>query len=348
MAHPWIFQARHDGAATPFGWDSEADTDGIMDMAHYKTLARLPWVHAAPFEGAYALRVAPAGGTNEALVKEGDINLANTETHWFRFPLQFGTDFAGTADDTFQLFELEGSGPAITVAMGARIVTATGVINLGVGGANTGAVPTVFGSRAIERGVWYTCEIRVVIQTGGSGTVDLYITKDGGTQETNAEASISSVTNIVVTDGYLGLKAHDATTTGTILFGEFVQDDTQLFAKKRYDRNPILNQTGHAFVGPGTIAGAAQLTDEGTQVMTVYDSDDANTNVSLEPKLIFDAENQTSYGGELKFNKGCYVVVAGTDPMVQIQTIETSLTPGVFGPLYFGGDSMVRHLARRS
>ena len=346
MAYAWTFQARFDGGSTPFGFDSEADTDGILDLAHYTTLAKYPFNHCAPYEGAYALRIEPSGGTNVATLTEADMNIADDGTSFFRFPLYFGDNFTATADDVCALFELKGSGAAVTVAFGFKITAATDVIQLGVGAANTGAVPNSFG-RAIKRDTWYTVELKTVIKTDGSGTVDLFITEDGGTQETVADAAVSSITNIAVTDGVLGLQDHLATTTGLILIGEFVMDDAQLYVKDRYAKNPIMDASGHVFVGPGWISGASQVADEGTQTMAVYDTDTANTNGGVTKQLLFfDAENQTSFSGELRFEKGCYVELGGTAPRGSINITESSNLPGVMGPRA-SNDAMVRHHARR-
>ena len=344
MSFPYIFQENFE-RGTKGNFDTETDTDGILDFAHYKELARFPWPGCAPYSGAYAMRITPNGGTNPAVLVEADTNIADTVTNWFRFPIWFSPTFTGTADDTFHILELTGLAGAVTVTIGGRIVAATNAINLGVGGAATGAVPTVFTSQDIERGIWYTCEVKVVIQTGGTGTVDLYLTKDGIPQQTTAVASVTTITNIAVTDSNFGLKAHLATTTGMILLGGLVQDDTQIYIEPRYNNDPSFTQSGHAFVGPGWISGAALLTNEATNQMILWDTDLGDTVSPQNQKVFFDVDNQTSLGGDFFFQNGCYVDLSGTDPRGQVMLARNSQTPGVFGPLY-RSDNGVRHWAR--
>lgn len=342
MAFPYVF-AENFERGTKGNFDTETDTASQLDFAHYTTLARYPW-RCTPYTGAYAMRLQLTGGTDDAILVEADTNIADTATSWFRFPVWFSPTFTGTANDTFALLELTGAGSAVTVSIGARIVAATNVINIGAGGAATGAAPSTFGAQEIQRGVWYTIEAKVVIQTGGTGTIDLYITRDGEPQQTVAQVSVGTITNIAVTDSNYGIQDHLATTTGVILLGELVQDDAQLYVKPRYATEQIFTQSGHAFVGPGTIAVAALLTNEATNAMSLYDTETAETAVGVR-KVLLDLDNQTSIGGDLFFQKGCYVEISGTDPIGQVMLTRYSASPGVKGPVHFS-DAGLKRLAQ--
>ena len=109
MAFSWIFHANFE-AGTNAEWDSESDTDGIIDFPHYSELARFPWSTCTPYSGAYCARIVPAGGTNDATLTEADINIANTVASHFHFNLWWGPDFDATVDDTFVLLELQETG----------------------------------------------------------------------------------------------------------------------------------------------------------------------------------------------------------------------------------------------
>lgn len=339
MAHPYIFEGTFD-AGTKGNFDTETDTESQLDFAHYKTLALYPW-KCAPYEGAYAMRLQLTGGTADAILVEADTNISDTATSWFRFPIWFSPTFTGSANDTFAILELTGAGSAVTVSIGARIVAATNVINIGAGAAASAAVPATFASQEVERGKWHTVEAKVVIQTGGTGTVDLYITPAGQPQATVSTVAVTGATNIAVTDSNYGIQDHLATTTGVILLGNLVQDDAQLFVKQRYPDNPAFTISGHAFVGPGWISGAALLTNEATNAMALYDTDTAGTSLS-ERKVFLDLDNQTSFGGDLFFAKGCYVVMSGTDPVGQVMLSRNSQTDGVHGPLYHSDAGLKR------
>lgn len=340
MAFPYIF-AENFERGTRGNFDSESDASSQLDFAHYTTLARYPW-RCTPYNGAYAMRLQLTGGTADAILVEADTNIADAGTSWFRFPVWFSPTFTGTANDTFAFLELTGAGSAVTVSIGARIVAATNVINIGAGGAASGAAPSTFMSGEIQRGVWYTAEAKVVIQTGGTGTIDLYITKDGDPQQVVAQVSITGITNIAVTDSNYGIQDHLATTTGVILLGELIQDDAQIGVQPRYANDRIMTQSGHAFVGPGWISGAALLSDEASSAMELFDTDRADVTTDSQPVVYFDLDNQTSIGGDVFFQKGCYVRLSGTTPLGQVMLARASQTPGVHGPLHYSDPGLKR------
>lgn len=333
MAFPWIF-AENFELGTIGAFDSETDTVTQLDIAHYKTLARYPWKSCAPYSGAYCMRLQLTGGTADAFVAEADVDIADTATAFFKFEIWFSPTFTGTANDIFTILELRGAAAAVTGSVGVQVTAATNLIQLGVGSAASAAAPTAFATEAIERGIWYTVEAKFVIQTGGTGTADLYLTRSGRTASAASQASVATATNIAVTDGVLGIQDHLATTTGVILIDGFVMDDARIYPQPRYQIDQVHTQSGHAFVGPGWIAGAAIL--KGTSpVMTLFDTDAAEVTSSQSYSVYFDSSNQTSIGGRIFFKKGCYVQLSGTNPIGQVLLVRTDFTPGVFGPRYF-------------
>ena len=343
MAFPYIFAANFEsGDLTEF--DSQSDTDGILDAAHYSELARLPFSTCTPYSGAYCARIVPAGGTNDATLVEADINIADTVTSHFHFNLWWGPDFDATADDTFVLLELQGAASAVVVSLGARYVAATDVINIGVGSATTGAVPSTFAGLDMLRNTWYTIEMAANIETNATGTIDVFITKAGDAAQTTADIALTSQDHIAVTDGIFGLQDHLATTTGTILLDNFIQDDARVFPVSRYPLHPVFTKSGHAFVGPGHLDIAGLLTDEANNIMRLWDTDEADTNATQSFVVELDINGTfTSFTGPIKFQNGCYVELSGTDPRGEVILTQASDRPGVLGPRYHS-DAGVRRL----
>jgi hypothetical protein len=317
MSFPWVFSSEFESTiTTPFGWDSEADTGSQLDVPHYSELARFPWSTCAPYTGAYCMRLQLTGGTADAYLQEGDIDIADTVNGFFKFNIWFSPDFTGTADDTFNIFEAR-SASAEEVTFGARIVTATDVINFGIGK----VAPTTFGSSDIERNKWYTVEIDATIQTGGTGTIDIYATKEGETPATSVfAAQVGTLTQIAVTHGRLGVQDHLATTTGTILIDNFVMDDTRVYpTTDRFSQSMVLTESGHAFVGSGVVDNVSLLSGAGTDcVLSVYDTDESNTddasNIKLELKNTANNELVDPAGAPFDVTRGAYVDLSGTNP----------------------------------
>ena len=324
MGFPYIFESNWEsGDASE--WDSETDgaTPTQLDFPHYAELARFPWSTCAPFRGAYCMRIVLAGQTGDAFVQEGDINIADAATSYFRFMLWFAPDFTGTANDTFNLFEANSTSNVAEATLSGRIVATTDVINLGIG--KTAA--TSWSGLEIKRGVWYTVELDVTIQTGGSGTIDLYITRDGDPPQTAVSATqVGSLTHLAVTHGRLGCQDHLATTTGTILFDQFVQDDARVYPiRDRWPLEILLTKSGHVFMGAGKIDNVSLMSGAGTDcVLTVYDTDTADTldasNIKTELKNTANNELVDPAGMPVRdVVRGCYVSLSGTNPRALVQ-----------------------------
>lgn len=339
MAFPWVFESQFQSGSNA-DWVGETDTVAQLDFPSYKVLARYPWPTCAPYNGAYCARVVLSGGTADAFVNSTTIAIADTVTRYFRLCVWFSPTFTATADDTFAIFELQGAASAVTVSFGAKVTAATNAIQFGIGAAASGAVPATFMADPIQRGVWYTIELKVDCETNATGTVDMYVTRDGTPAQLTADASLTGKTNIAITAGILGIQDHLGTTTGVMLLANVVEDDTRVYPSGRYPNDPVLTLSGHAFVGPGYIAGAAIL--KGTSpVMTLFDTDAADTTSSQSYTDYFDSSNQTSIGGHIFFQNGCYVLLSGTNPVGQVMLVRSDINPGVFGPRHYS-DSGVR------
>lgn len=332
MAFPYVFHSNFE-AGSNAEWDSESDTGSLLDFPHYSTLARVSGV-GMPFGGAYCMRVV-CGDTNDHTLTEGDIDIADAATGYFRFYLHASTDFTATADDTFNIFELQQGGGTVEVSLGMRVTSATNALDIGIG---DGTAPTSFAS--FPRGKWVCVELLATISTGGSGVVTLFL--DGG-----QVATLTSQTHAAaVGQGVLGTQNTLATTTGTLLFDDFVMDDARLFpVKDRFPANVDVTKTGHLFVGPGVIDGASFSVTTSDNTLSCYDTDTANTN---DPP-VFTIANAGIPGisGPLFFKRGCYAVLGGTNPRAQVYLTQGSQVPGVVGPTCNSEGRIRQHAYRR-
>lgn len=343
MAFPWLTSENFE-LGTKGSLDTETDTVNQIDVIGWRALQNYPW-RVAPYSGAYCARIQLTGGTADATYTETTCDFADGVTVYFKFEIWFSPTFTGTADDTCSLFELQGAASAVTGSVGFRVVAATNVINLGIGSAASGAVPATFAPQEIQRGVWYTVELKFLCSTGVAGTADLYFTREGDPTQVAAQASITGATNIAVTDCVIGIQDQLATTKGVILIDGFIEDDGRIYPQPRYAYEQVITQSGHAFVGPGWIRGAAVLAGT-APFITLFDTDVADVTSAMSYTLYFDPTlGQSSVGGGIYFQHGCYVQLAGTNPQVQVLLERDGLWSSARGPLYYS-DQGLKRLAR--
>ena len=295
---------------------------------------------ATPHSGAYCLRLTLSGGTADAYLVEGDIDIAANTTRYFAFDMWISPDFDATADDTVNVLECLASS-TVEATFGFRYVASTDAINFGIGE----TAPTSFTAQNIPKGVWHTVELTVDVDNSGSddGTIDLYVTREGDPAQTVVSATqVASLDQGAVTQGFLGIQDHLATTTGTILIDNFIMDDARIYPHPRRPVSPVFTKSAHAFVGPGWIDGAALLTDEDSNVMRLWDTDNSDTNATQSFVVSFDVDNQTSVGLPMFFRRGCYVELSGTAPRGLVLITQSSDKPGVRGPKAYVSDGLLR------
>ena len=314
MAFPWVFSANFEAGTS--GFDTETDDDSILSIAHYSRLAIDGVRSLAPYSGAYCARIRANGGTNPAYFEEADINISANTTNHFRFDILFGADFTGTANDTFNIFECLGSG-TVEAAFGGRIVAATNAINLGIGE----LAPTSF-TGTIERNKWYVVELVVDVDNAGAddGTIDMYISEaDKTTATAVAVTQVTGLDQAAITDGRLGLQNHLATTTGTILIDNFIQDDARVYPAPRFPFTQNIWANTHIFVGPGTVQSVGLLTQGGSDIVHLWDTDRADVDWTEGYVVeVDDALPESQKEGPWHFEKGCYAVISGTNSLAQV------------------------------
>ena len=305
MAFPWIFESVFE-QGTNAEWDTETDTGSLLDFPHYSTLSSIVGA-PVPYRGAYCMRI-QCGDTNDHTLTEGDIDIADAATRYFRWYMFVSSSFTATADDVFSIFELQQAGGTVEQTVGMRITAATNLLEIGVG---DGTAPTSYAD--FPRNKWVCVELLSTISTGGSGAMTLWL------DETQVVALTTLTQAAAVGQGVLGTQLTLATTTGAIYFDQFVMDDARIFGLPiRYPDELELTKTGHAFVGAGCIENASLITAGTDNVLEIYDTDVNNTNHAGRRKL--ELRSPTSgeiidpAGTPVHVQRGCYVVLTGTNP----------------------------------
>jgi hypothetical protein len=306
MAYPYILESNFE-AGTNAEWTSESDTGSKLDIVSYRELVRSPKI-PAPFRGAYCMQIV-AGDANDHTLTSTSITCADGSSIYTRFYFYVSPNFTATADDVFNLYEFQQAGGTIEGSLGMQITAATNKLEIGIG---DGLFPTSFVE--FVRGRWTCIETLYTVSTIGAGVFTLYI--DGG-----VAIALTALTNAAaVGKGVLGLQDTLATTTGTLLFDEFVVDDLRVYPlKDRFPDDLLLTKTHHVFVGEGTIENATLLSGAATDnSLTLYDTDSASTldygTIKLELKNVVNSDVVDPAGVPIRFKRGCYAVLAGTNP----------------------------------
>lgn len=317
MAYPYIFESNFEGGVTT-EWDSETtDTNGVLNIRHYTWLARKDATIVgpiAPFRGAYCMEIKLGGETDPHQLIEGALDIADTTTAYARFYLFIGKDFTATADDIFNIFE-QNSAAAVERAVSLRVTTATNTVEIGVGK----VAGTVWATQPLTRGRWYSVELKTTIQTGGTGTGDVYL--DG-----MLVASITTLTDLAGTTGSLGTINTLATTSGHLYFDCFKADNGAQVGPvvDRFPEVIHITKTTHICLGDSELLNVTLLQGAGTDnVLKIYDTDRAYT--GDEGNLVAWLYNLTASEPPIDLadvpvsvTRGAYVVLSGTSPQALV------------------------------
>ena len=326
MPWPYIAESNFE-QGTNGEWASESDTGARLDFPHYSKLASQHAGSAAiPFKGAYCMRV-EAGDANQHFVNRTDAIVAIASSGYFKFQFCVGSGWtAGATTNTFTIFRLMGAATTETHAsVGLRVGRlSTTSVELGVGT----SVPTVFGP-FLDLNKWYSIEVQASsaadITTGAVGLNTVYL--DGAVGATVAGIQQTVATTVC----RLGLMDGIALTQGSLLFDDYIQDDTRLgpvMEDDRWSETTGMTKSGHLFVGPGrldNISVRAQAVT--TSVVQVYDTDQAG--ITSQSKLrgtvsVATASDTVDLAGvPIFFNKGCYIDIAPTAVASQPRVVAT-------------------------
>ncbi len=332
MAFPWISEATFDDG-TKGHFDTETDTESILDFPHYSTLAALPvsvFGPLAPYRGAYCVRVnlvndgSPVTGH---LQETGSWDLAADGTIHIRFAFFLSKNTVMADTDEFAILQLWSSTNTVEAGVYINYTTANG-FRVGIG--ETAATQL----KPLTLGKWHIFEFAANIDAGGGndGTLDGYLDGVAYTQITGLDQG-------AITSGVFGVMGQDAgTTAGTVLLDCITADDARIgYAPlERFARQRTITQSQHVFVGPGSIDAAALLSTTSGESMILYDTDEAEISSAQSFVLELAVGALQAAEGPIPFKRGCYAVLAGTAPRGQVLlSMGSTDLPGGHGPLYY-------------
>src|SRR5262245_51936417 len=110
MAFPWIFESNWEQGDNS-EWTSEQDTGNLLDFPHYSQLSVIPNT-PVPYRGAYCMRIQNSD-TNDHTLTSTSITIADGTTNFFRWYMFVSSNYTASADDTFNIFELQQAGGTI-------------------------------------------------------------------------------------------------------------------------------------------------------------------------------------------------------------------------------------------
>lgn len=311
MAFPWITEAPFD-LGTRGHFDAESDADSRLDFPHYSTLGRIPGA-GAPYVGAYCMRVALATSATAAYVQEtGSWDMtAGTNDIYLRFYFRLSADLVMADTNEFAIMEFWSATSTAEAGVYINYTTADG-FRLGIGKASASSFTPV------TLGEWHCIEIFFDPAGGAGGIIDAWLDKSALTQ-------VTGLTNANITSGIVGVVGQDAgTTRGTVLFDEIISDDARIYPlTERWPHEKVMTASGHVFVGHGYVRNVQLLSGSSTDsVATLFDTDVASvldaSNFRSEIKgtvasVLVDPSDQ-----KLRFERGCYLSMAGTAPRVLV------------------------------
>lgn len=331
MAFPFTFEENFE-LGTKGAFNSESDSANRLDVAHYADLAAVPGL-AAPYRGAYCMRVNLATSTTDCYLQEDEgFDASAAATVWVRFMLWVSPTITMADADEFAILVLQSAGPVSEGVIVVNYTTANG-LRLGVG-ETTGSqfLP-------LTTGVWHTVELKYLVDSGAGndGTLNLYLDGSAATQ-------VASLDQGAITQARLGVIGQDAgTTKGVLLFDQVITDDAQVYPPAtRWPRDVLLTKSAHVFVGQGELANVTLLSGASTDnVVRVFDTDNADVNDAGDARYIGNnvtaSEQIDPAGMPVMLNRGCYVELAGTNPRAMVSICRAN---------GYGSDGAVRLVGR--
>ena len=114
---------------------------------------------------------------------------------------------------------------------------------------------------------------------------------------------------------------------GTIYIDDIVIDSNELVEQRNIDASELSGEsvlytkTSYAFIGPGTIRGATLIGGASNNQAQFFDTDElpyAYHNLRATLK-VSSAETKDILIESILFQRGCYIVLTGTNPQVVVQ-----------------------------
>jgi len=340
VAFPYICESNFENGATGFD-TAVTDTQAKISYPHYKTSVRRYGV--PPYRGAYTMLLDQSIGVvgTAANQVQAAFNVAATETWGIGFAIYIKSDLVMANTNRCTICSIDSAGPVAETVVDLVYTTAAGLqIHLNELQATAiGALPIA----SISMDQWHWIDLYGVLDAGGAndGTSTLYV-------DNTLIGTLTALDQAAIIDFKLGLIGGDAgTTAGHIFFDNVLADDARVPYQDRYPMNMQLTANGHVFVGPGTLDGARLLTATAGDSLKLYDTDTATIlsggGAGLESYTCELTVANPDVIYPLPFYKGCYAVIAGTNPRAQCSI---SLSPPVGYPRHaFYSDSGVKRWA---
>lgn len=293
-------------------FDSETDTASKLDFPSYRDLAIDANTKAAPYRGAYCMRIdlSKTAGTDAYLVESGSFDIAAAGTLFCGFALYVSPNITMANADEFAILRLL----ATATDEGSIVINYTTANGLRIGLEEPGETSAY---ASLSTGVWHWVALDILIDSGvgNDGTLTLFL---DGTQV----AALATIDQGAITDARFGAIGLDSgTTKGILLFDHFFIDDATLKTPpaQRFPQNLMLTKTGHAFVGPGRIDNVSLISGAGTDcTVKIYDTDRHDTadegNVVIYLANTANNELVDPAATPVWVKNGAYVVLGGTTP----------------------------------
>jgi len=326
---PYLFESNWEVGTSIDNWTTETDTGSRLNVQHYTTLAKYNANSAvktdsigpiAPWRGAFCMEIFMGDANIHSLISPAAIALPDTKIGYVQFMLFIGNDFKATADDTFTIYQHQGTANAAEGTIALNIVAATNTVLIGAAQLESGIT---FGGNALDRGRWLCVELVTTKQVAAqTGTNVLFV--DG----VQVSTATDTVNGTAVLRGVIGVVAATlATTTGHLFFDSFKFSSNNAAGTStatrigvphdRYPSTVFVTKSTHLALGVSEALNISLIPGaDTTAVLKVYDTDAADlqddTNVlavlnGTTASAIVDLANVP-----VSCKRGLYVQLSGT------------------------------------
>lgn len=340
MAFPYILQAGFEAGATNFD-TAKSDADSKISYPWYYNSVRSYGV--APYRGAYMMMVNLDTGTitNNAYQTQAAFNISASGAWGFGFGLFLHSSFTMANTNRATIARICSGTTTDEACVQLYYTTAGGyqILFTETSATAVGANPVA----AITKGVWHWVDCYGTLDSGvgNDGSASLYV-------DQTLIGSLANLDQAAITDLYVGVSDADSGMSGKVFFDTILADDGRVPFFDRFPQNPEITASGHIFLGPGTIRAARMLTTTSSdETLKLYDTDTATTTYGSGASYVdCVAEvryNNTELNHPVTFSRGCYAVIAGTNPRAQVY-IDYVPPMGYPAPVHYS-DAGVKRLA---
>jgi len=320
---PWPYSSQwhfETGAGTELG--AETDSAGQLAVRHYSELARFG---AAPFSGAYCIKVDPDGSATDAYFTDASTALLEDETGYWGFALYLSKDFTYPASGYTELLKvMDGTANIASVL----VSTQGGALRFGISHDTSFTHATTYD---IPLGKWIWVELVVNVSNAGpTAYTELYVREDGGEYENLLSLTGQTTVSVPVDGTRFGMvNTVDGPDSGFILLDSYYYHDPDDVNEAEAVASRItwsgvswrkvinVDVARHVFVGPGTLDNLQMIAGDADVIsqIRVYDTDRGSTgNDSLVAVLNHTAANEVVdlANVPIKMQNGCYIEVRDT------------------------------------